>query len=80
LGSVLPRRFIPVVAPIFGTLTGGLVYELFIGEPRGLVETWAANNEAEDDQLTLNWRAHVERRRFLFSFIRLDYTNSFIDI
>jgi hypothetical protein len=54
LGSVLPRRFIPVVAPIFGTLTGGLVYELFIGEPRGLVETWAANNEAEDDQLTLN--------------------------
>lgn len=46
------NRWIPLVSPIFGTLTGGLLWELLIGEPRGLVEgyAWTLQSGEEDEQ------------------------------
>jgi len=47
-------RWIPTVAPIFGTILGASIYELFIGEPRGVIEGLLGSLPDDDEgELTI---------------------------
>jgi len=46
--------WIPTVAPIFGTILGASIYELFIGEPRGVIEGLLGSlPDDEEGELTI---------------------------